>query len=73
MEGGGRGAVHILFYLYSTKCEHYPDGVQIMMLKLKGHPPVMMRRTDGDQLPPFSGTFSKVCAHSLASYLSGGT
>lgn len=33
---------------------------EIMMLKLKGHPPVLMRRPDGDQIPPFSRTFSKV-------------
>ena len=31
-----------------------------MMLKLKGHPPVLMRRPDGDQITPFSRTFSKV-------------
>jgi hypothetical protein len=32
------------------------------MLKLKGHPPVLMRRPDGDQVvAPFARTFSKVC------------
>ena len=33
---------------------------QIMMLKLKGHPPVMLHRAEGEPMPRFSNTFSKV-------------
>ena len=33
---------------------------QIMMLKLRGHPPILMRRQDGEEPAPFSNTFSKV-------------
>ena len=40
-----------------TLCVYYS---QIMMLKLRGHPPILMRRQDGEEPAPFSNTFSKV-------------
>ena len=33
---------------------------QIMMLKLRGHPPVLMRRQEGEEPTQLSNTFSKV-------------
>lgn len=36
---------------------------EIMMLKLRGHPPVLMRREDGTNSKRFSNTFTKVVDH----------